>query len=95
MKNTKILVTYGPAVASAKKIAALVEAGANAIRINCSHGLTADFLKAAGIIHQGVQNARFPVGLVFDIAGPKLRLDRFQGELTIKKGQKHIHVMLL
>ncbi|MDD3732528.1 MAG: pyruvate kinase [candidate division Zixibacteria bacterium] len=88
MKNTKILVTYGPAVASAKKIAALVEAGANAIRINCSHGLTADFLKAAGIIHQGTQNARFPVGLVFDIAGPKLRLDRFQGELTIKKGQK-------
>ncbi|MBN1213640.1 MAG: pyruvate kinase [candidate division Zixibacteria bacterium] len=88
MKKTKILVTYGPAIASVKKIQNLVEAGANAFRINCSHGLTNDFLKAARIIRLGTKNARYPVGLVFDIAGPKLRLDRFKGELTVKKGQK-------
>jgi len=88
MKKTKILVTYGPAVASAKKIQNLVEAGANAFRINCSHGITSDFLKAARIIRQGAKDARYPVGLVFDISGPKLRLDRFNGELAVKKGQK-------
>ncbi|MFZ5979192.1 MAG: pyruvate kinase [Candidatus Zixiibacteriota bacterium] len=87
MKKTKILVTYGPAVSSTAKIKNLVEAGANAIRINCSHGSTQDFLSAARLIRQSTKNYPYTVGLVFDISGPKLRLDHFKGEYRVKKGQ--------
>ncbi|MDX9858387.1 MAG: pyruvate kinase [candidate division Zixibacteria bacterium] len=88
MKRTKILITYGPATASLSKIARLVQAGANAFRINCSHGSSQDFLAAARIITEGAARSRYPVGLLFDIAGPKLRLDRFDGKITVTKGMR-------
>ncbi|MCB2231275.1 pyruvate kinase [bacterium] len=88
MKRTKILATYGPAIASPGRIAKLVAAGANAFRINCSHGRTEDFLAAARIIGQGSARARYPVGVLFDISGPKIRLDRFDGKIPVKKGTR-------
>jgi len=89
MKKTKILATFGPAVASPTKISQLVRAGVNIFRINCSHGATEDFLKAVNAIREGAKKANdFPVGLLFDIAGPKFRLERFRGELQVKSGHK-------
>ncbi|MDH3889869.1 MAG: pyruvate kinase [candidate division Zixibacteria bacterium] len=87
MKKTRIIATYGPSIASAKKVGQLVEAGVNLFRINCSHGVTADFLKAARIIREGSKKSRYPVGLIMDIGGPKLRLGRFKGEIAVKPGQ--------
>ncbi|MFN8221259.1 MAG: pyruvate kinase, partial [Fimbriimonadales bacterium] len=37
-RRTKIVCTLGPAVATKEQIAALIEAGMNVARINCSHG---------------------------------------------------------
>lgn len=88
MKKTKIIATYGPAVASRAKIAALVDAGVNVFRVNCSHGLAADFRAAARMIRAGARKAPFPVGLLFDICGPKLRLDRFEGEHLVAEGDE-------
>ncbi len=87
MKRTKILATYGPAVASRQKVTELVAAGVNAFRINCSHGTTADFEKAARLIRSATRPNPFPVGILFDLSGPKLRLDRFAGELSITAGE--------
>lgn len=87
MKKTRIIATYGPSIASAKKVSLLIEAGVNLFRINCSHGTTADFLKAARIIRDGSKKSRYPVGLIMDISGPKLRLGRFTGEVVVKPGQ--------
>jgi pyruvate kinase len=89
MKKTKILATFGPAVASPSKISQLIRAGVNLFRINCSHGTTEDFLGAVNVIREGAgKSNNFPVGLLFDISGPKLRLERFRGELPVKTGQK-------
>ena len=38
MRNVKVLATLGPASASEEKIRALFEAGADAFRLNMSHG---------------------------------------------------------
>jgi pyruvate kinase len=86
MRRTKIIATYGPAISSAKRVSRLVSAGVNVFRINCAHGKTDDFLAAARIIRSGCQKADWPVGLLMDIAGPKLRLNRFDGEMKIKGG---------
>lgn len=86
MKHTKILATYGPAIAGMERVQALVEAGVNLFRINCSHGKTEDFRQAARQIHEATAGAKFPIGLLFDISGPKLRLDKFDGEIEISVG---------
>lgn len=83
MKKTKILATYGPAIASEQKIRRLVKAGVNAFRVNCSHGDKSDFVAAARLIRRATRSAGYPVGLLFDISGPKLRVARFDGELPV------------
>jgi len=88
MKKTKIIATFGPAVNTKTKIRKLVSEGVNLLRINCSHGATEDFLAAARLIREATGDARYPVGLLFDISGPKLRLDRFEGRLHVKAGGK-------
>ena len=87
MKKTKIIATYGPAIASPSRLSQLVSAGVNVFRINCSHGASGDFVKASDNIRRAVDKAGFPVGLLFDLSGPKLRLERFEGKVVIKAGQ--------
>ena len=74
MPRTKILATLGPATASEAAIAALVDAGASAFRLNFSHG-TRDEHAALVVAIRRVAGGR-PVAIVQDLAGPKLRLDR-------------------
>lgn len=87
MKKTKIIATYGPAVQDHRKLLKLVECGVNLFRVNCSHGQKTDFIKAARLIRSSLKQSTFPVGLLFDISGPKLRLERFEGELPFKRGE--------
>ncbi|UCD64623.1 MAG: pyruvate kinase [Candidatus Zixiibacteriota bacterium] len=87
MRKTKIIATYGPAVASPSRLSQLAAAGVNVFRVNCAYGAASDFVKAADMIRRSVARARFPVGLLFDIAGPKLRLERFDGKISLKAGQ--------
>ena len=86
LKKTKIIATYGPAIANSSKVRQLADAGVNVFRVNCSHGNSSDFKKAVYIIRKGISYATFPVGLLFDISGPKLRVDRFEGEYPVKHG---------
>lgn len=88
LKKTKIIATFGPAVNSKQKIRKLVSEGVNVFRINCSHGTSPDFLASARLIREATGDARYPVGLLFDISGPKLRLDRFEGRLHLRAGRK-------
>ncbi len=87
MKKTKIIATYGPAIGSPDKVKQLVSAGVNLFRVNCSYGETKDFIKAANTIRSGTKGALFPVAILFDISGPKLRLAPFTGEIRIKSGE--------
>jgi len=86
VKSTKILATYGPAIATSTGLKKLIAQGVNLFRVNCSHGATEDFLKAAAVIREAASDARFPIGLLFDISGPKLRVERFQGKIDLAAG---------
>ena len=90
MKRTKIIATFGPAIGTPAKIKRLVKAGVNVFRINCSHGESADFKAAAALIREATKSAKFPIGLLFDISGPKLRLGHFTGEIKGKANQEFI-----
>ncbi len=86
MDHTKILATFGPSIASSAKVKKAVDAGANGFRVNCSHGSSNDFEQAVRTIRKGSGSTRYPISTLFDISGPKLRVDRFEGQIKVRPG---------
>ena len=69
MRKTKIVATIGPATASPEGVAALVGAGADVIRINCSHLDTAGLAEAIRLVRSTAPSC----AVLVDIQGPKMR----------------------
>jgi len=86
-KRTKIIATVGPSTDSYELIEALIDAGANGIRLNFSHGTHAERTRQIKWIRQASQACGKPVAIIQDIQGPKIRLGDFEGFVTVAKGQ--------
>ncbi|MEM0128611.1 MAG: pyruvate kinase [Thermoplasmata archaeon] len=80
MRRTKILATVGPATASVPRMRALVRAGANALRVNASHGSDAEHARALRSIRAAFAHEGIPGAAVMDVQGPKLRIGDLAGE---------------
>jgi pyruvate kinase len=78
-RKVKILATLGPASSSPEMIRALMEAGADAFRINMSHGGQAEKAKLVETIRGLEKMLHRPSTIVFDLQGPKLRVGKFKG----------------
>lgn len=75
---TKIVATVGPACDSPEKLAQLITAGVDVFRINTAHGKIPDHEQKVAAIRQASEQTGVPVGILLDLAGPKIRL----GELV-------------
>ena len=75
-RRTKIVATLGPATDSPGVLDRLVAAGLDCARLNCSHGTHDDLRRRAVDVRAAVRRARRPLGLLFDLQGPKLRLSQ-------------------
>ncbi len=79
MRRTKILATIGPATASASGISGLLAAGADALRLNFSHGT----LEANRATLRRMRTVSHRLGreiaLVADLQGPKIRIGEVEG----------------
>ena len=68
-RKTKIIATVGPSLSSESKIKKIIDAGANVLRINFSHGTLED--------HENViswaRKSNKQVAIMQDIQGPKIR----------------------
>jgi pyruvate kinase len=84
MKRTKVLVTIGPASAKREIIEGMVKAGANAFRINMSHGAPEQWRSFIELI----RSVTTDVPIVMDTKGPELRLLHVSGEMKIVAGQQ-------
>src|SRR5947209_2276469 len=73
-RRTKIIATLGPATDIPGVLDALVAAGLDCARLNCSHGTHEDLGRRAGEVRAAAARAGRPIGLLFDLQGPKLRL---------------------
>jgi pyruvate kinase len=72
-RRTKIVVTLGPAVDSKEKIQALIEAGMNVARLNCSHGDWEAKRRWIDWIRE-LSPKSGPVAILADLQGPKFRV---------------------
>lgn len=86
-KRTKIIATLGPATNSYEKILKLIEAGANGIRLNFSHGTHEERDQQIDWIRKASSVCGKPVAIIQDLQGPKIRLGDFDGIVNIAKGQ--------
>jgi pyruvate kinase len=87
-RQTKIIATLGPAVASAEAVAALVSAGMDVARINFSHGTHEQHTRMIQWVREASEAAKRPVAVMQDIQGPKLRVGVFpQGEIVLAKDE--------
>jgi len=67
----------GPAVESAQKVKALIEAGMNMARLNLSHGSYEEHQVRFDQIRAAAKEAGRSVAILVDLQGPKIRLARF------------------
>src|SRR3954471_21083634 len=90
-RKVKILATLGPASSDAKMIRKLYLAGADAFRINMSHGDQKTKAKLVEHIRALEKEFHRPTTILFDLQGPKLRVGHFEGGRTmLQKGQRFI-----
>ena len=79
-RKVKILATLGPASTEPEMIRKLLLAGADAFRINMSHGNHAQKAAIVATIRALEKDLRRPTTILFDLQGPKLRVGRFKGK---------------
>jgi pyruvate kinase len=78
-RRVKVLATLGPASATEARIAELLAAGADAFRVNMSHGTLAERGALIAAIRAVEKASGRPLTILADLQGPKLRVGRFAG----------------
>ena len=77
--KTKIITTLGPATNSKEAIYKLIQAGADVMRINASHG-DHTFLKSiVNNVREINEEKQMNIALLLDLQGPKLRVGDIEG----------------
>jgi pyruvate kinase len=77
--RVKILASLGPATATPEAIRALVDAGMDGARLNLSHGTHEWHRACCERVRAASDAAGRAVGVMADLAGPKIRLGEFPG----------------
>jgi pyruvate kinase len=95
-RRTKIVATLGPATDAPGVLDELVAAGLDCARLNCSHGTADDLRRRAAAVREAAARAGRPLGLMFDLQGPKVRLasntvvrDLKLGDVLVLSDQEH------
>ncbi len=88
MRRTKIVCTLGPAVDSRDKLRALIGAGMNVARLNCSHGDWETKRRWIGWIREDSPDLG-PIAVLADLQGPKFRIGAIpDGERGFLSGER-------
>lgn len=87
-KRAKILATIGPATHSYEAIEALIRAGVNGFRLNCSHGTDEQRDQQIAWVRQASGVVGKPVAILQDLQGPKIRLGELKDEVRVRTGDE-------
>jgi pyruvate kinase len=79
VRRAKILATLGPASRESSVIESLLAAGANAVRINMSHGTQEEHAETIKRARAAAERLKRPLSVLVDLAGPKIRTGMLKG----------------
>ena len=88
IRRTKIVVTLGPATATPERIAGLIDAGANVIRVNASHGTPEVRAGWIAATRRAADAAGVPVAILVDLQGPRIRVGELAQPRVLRAGEK-------
>ena len=87
-RRTKIIATLGPASEAPEVVEKILRAGADAIRLNFSHGTADEHRARAGCVREIARRLGRHVAILADLQGPKIRIARFRDEkVQLAEGQ--------
>ncbi len=87
MRRTKIVCTIGPATETPAKLREIIQAGADVLRLNYSHGTPEEHNARAQTIRGVAAELGKPVAILQDLPGPKIRLGTFRsGRIELHSG---------
>ena len=81
------MATIGPASNDEARLAALVEAGMDAVRLNFSHGTRADHELSARRARAVQEAVGRPLALIADLQGPKIRIGELEAPVELAAGE--------
>ncbi|MFW2439000.1 MAG: pyruvate kinase [Arenicellales bacterium] len=88
LRRTKIVATIGPRTESPKMLEKLFRAGVDVVRVNFSHGSPEEHKQRARDIRSVSKKVGRFVGILADLQGPKIRIERFKdGFVNLEDGQ--------
>jgi pyruvate kinase len=87
-RRTKIVATIGPASNEVDRLAALVQAGMDGVRLNFSHGTHADHELSARRAREVQREAGRPLALIADLQGPKIRIGDLEKPTDLAPGDE-------
>ncbi|MCI4353520.1 MAG: pyruvate kinase [Thermoplasmata archaeon] len=89
LRRTRILATLGPASSSLRSVRSLLEAGADAFRVNFSHGTPVEQRRLIRRARVASNSIHRDVAIVADLQGPKLRLGVVEnGSVVLAEGHR-------
>ena len=87
MRRTRILATLGPASNDPATIQALMLAGADAFRLNFSHGTREGHAALCRTIRDAAAASGRDVAILQDLGGPKIRVGELPEPRTLESGE--------
>lgn len=87
-RRTKIVATLGPQSCTPEQVGALLRCGVDMARVNASHGDHASHASLIKIVREEGAKLGRPVGILYDLQGPKIRIGAFDGDpIEIAEGE--------
>lgn len=87
MRRTRIIATLGPSSNTSEVVRELITSGADAFRLNFSHGKHDDHGRMIDLVRSLSEEMDRPIPIVADIQGPKIRIGEVYGTVILKAGQ--------
>ncbi|MDH5678393.1 MAG: pyruvate kinase [Nitrospinota bacterium] len=87
-RKTKIICTIGPASAKLETLKAMINVGMDIARLNFSHGTYESHYETIENLRQASRETGRRIGILQDLCGPKIRLGKLQGEVTLVQGEQ-------
>jgi pyruvate kinase len=91
LRRTKIVATLGPATDAPGMLERLIAEGVDVVRLNLSHGQPQDHRARAMAVRDAAQAAGREVGILADLQGPKIRIEKFaNGPIELLPGDPFV-----
>lgn len=88
-RRTKIIATLGPGTDDSRVLEGLIRAGVDVFRLNMSHGNPEEQERRALQVREIASQLRWQVAILFDLQGPKIRIESFENGSVELVGGDH------